>query len=348
MWKSPIYTPATYNNEETLKPMTHKFDVLGIGNAIVDVLVNIEDDFLTRNDIPKGSMQLVDEATSEKLFSQQGPSIKCSGGSAANTIAGLASLGSQTAYFGKISNDDLGQFFDQDFSSLGIDFSTTKDDTGISTAHCLVMVSPDAERTMCTYLGATSNLMEKDIDPEIVAAAAVTYMEGYLWDPEHAKAAFRKAMTLAHEAGRKTSLSLSDSFCVGRYKQEFFHLAEHEIDILFANEEELLMLYDTRDIAQAIKAVQQHCEVAAITRGAKGCTIVSADQIIDIDGQPVSELVDTTGAGDLFAAGFLHGYTRGLDLWVCGRMGNLTASEIITHMGARPAVNLKQYLADNL
>jgi len=225
--------------------MTQDFDVLGIGNAIVDVLVTIEDDFLTRNDIPKGSMQLVDETTSARLLAAQGETVKCSGGSAANTIAGLASLGSKSAYFGKISNDDLGQFFDKDFSSLGIDFNTTKDDTGISTAHCLVMVSPDAERTMCTYLGATSNLMEADIDPEIVAAATVTYMEGYLWDPENAKAAFRKAMTIAHEAGRKTSLSLSDSFCVGRYKQEFLHLVEHEIDILFANEDELMMLYGT-------------------------------------------------------------------------------------------------------
>lgn len=328
--------------------MTHKFDVLGIGNAIVDILVPVEDGFLTSHNIPRGSMQLVDEATSEQLYNQLGTATECSGGSAANTIAGLASLGSQTAYIGKTKNDQLGHVFDHDIKSLGITFTTDKDDSGVSTARCLVMVSPDAERTMCTYLGACVNLTENDIDPEIVASSAVTYMEGYLWDPEKAKAAFRKAMSLAHNAGRKTSISLSDSFCVDRHKAEFLHLAEHEIDILFANEEELLMLYDTRDITEAIHAVQQHCEVAAVTRGAKGCTIVSANEIIDINGIPVNNLVDTTGAGDLFASGFLHGYTQGKDLRTCGRMGNLAASEVITHMGARPDVNLKQYLAENL
>ncbi len=328
--------------------MTDKFDVLGIGNAIVDILVNVEDDFLVAHEIPRGSMQLVDEETSDRLYGQLGAAIECSGGSAANTIAGLASLGSRTAYIGKIKNDQLGRVFDHDINSLGITFTTEKDVSGVSTARCLVMVSPDAERTMCTYLGACVNLMEKDIDPDMVASAAITYMEGYLWDPEHAKAAFRKAMTLAHNAGRKTSLSLSDSFCVGRFKQEFLHLAEHEIDILFANEEELLMLYDTRKIEDAIKAVQEHCEVAAITRGAKGCTVVSANEVIDIKVSQLNNLVDTTGAGDLFAAGFLHGYSQNLDLETCGRMGNLTASEVITHMGARPDVDLKQYLADNL
>ncbi len=328
--------------------MTHKFDVLGIGNAIVDILVNVEDDFLSAHEIPRGSMQLVDEETSNELYDQLGTAIECSGGSAANTIAGLASLGSKTAYIGKIRNDQLGHVFDHDINSLGIEFTTEKDTSGVSTARCLVMVSPDAERTMCTYLGACVNLMEKDIDEDQVAGSAVTYMEGYLWDPEHAKAAFRKAMKLAHNAGRKTSISLSDSFCVGRHRQEFLHLAEHEIDILFANEDELLMLYDTRDFSHALKAVQEHCEVAAITRGAAGCTIVSADEIIDINGYQVSDLVDTTGAGDLFAAGFLHGYTRRKDLLTCGRMGNLVASEVITHMGARPDVNLEQYLANNL
>jgi len=328
--------------------MTHKFDVLGIGNAIVDILVHVEDDFLSAREIPKGSMQLVDEATSEKLYANLGQAIECSGGSAANTIAGLASMGCNTAYIGKTKNDQLGHVFDHDIKSLGIEFTTEKDGSGAATAHCLVMVSPDAERTMCTYLGACVNLMEKDIDEAQVAGATVTYMEGYLWDPEQAKAAFRKAMKLAHKAGRKTSLSLSDSFCVDRHKQEFLHLAEHEIDILFANEEELLMLYDTRNLNEAIKAVQQHCEVTAITRGAKGCTIVSRHDIIDINGRPISNLVDTTGAGDLFAAGFLNGYTKNLDLATCGRMGNLVASEVITHMGARPDVNLEHYLTENL
>jgi len=328
--------------------MTYKFDVLGIGNAIVDILVHVEDDFLTAHDIPKGSMQLVDEDASEILYGKLGSAVECSGGSAANTIAGLASMGSRTAYIGKTKNDQLGHVFDHDIQSLGIEYTTKKDESGVSTARCLVMVSPDAERTMCTYLGACVNLMEADIDEDLVARSAVTYMEGYLWDPEHAKAAFRKAMALAHKAGGKTSLSLSDSFCVDRHKQEFLHLAEHDIDILFANEEELLMLYDTRDLNAAIKAVGQHCEIAAITRSAKGCTIVSADEIINVKGYPVSDLVDTTGAGDMFAAGFLHGYTRGRDLETCGRMGNLVASEVITHMGARPDVNLKEYITNKL
>jgi len=293
-------------------------------------------------------MQLVDEATSDRLYSKLGHALECSGGSAANTIAGLASMGSKTAYIGKIKDDQLGQVFDHDINSLGITFTTGKDISGVSTARCLVMITPDAERTMCTYLGACVNLTEKDIDPALVQKAAVTYMEGYLWDPEQAKTAFRKAMTIAHDAGRKTSFSLSDSFCVGRYRQEFRHLAEHEIDILFANEEELLMLYDTRDIDAAIKAVQKHCDVAAITRGARGCTIVSPDEIIDINGYRVNDLVDTTGAGDLFAAGFLHGYSRGHDLATCGSMGNLIASEVITHVGARPNIDLKQYLVNNL
>lgn len=328
--------------------MTYKYDVLGIGNAIVDVLVHIEDGFLSAHDIPRGSMQLVDEVTSEKLYEKLGQAIECSGGSAANTIAGLASLGSRSAYIGKIKDDQLGHVFDHDIKSLGVAFSSSKDTSGVSTARCLVMVSPDAERTMCTYLGACVNLTEADIDPDLVAASAVTYMEGYLWDPEQAKAAFRKAMKLAHAAGCKTSLSLSDSFCVGRHKAEFLHLAEHEIDILFANEDELLMLYDTQDIAVALAAVQQHCDVTALTRGAKGCIIATADEIIEVPGQKVDHLVDTTGAGDLFAAGFLHGYTEGKDLRTCGAMGNLTASEVITHMGARPDVDLKQYVKTHL
>jgi len=328
--------------------MTHKFDVLGIGNAIVDILVNVEDDFLATHDIPRGSMQLVDELTSHRLYEKLGQAVECSGGSAANTIAGLASMGSRTAYIGKTKDDQLGHVFDHDINSLGITFTTEKDTSGVSTARCLVMISPDAERTMCTYLGACVNLTEKDIDPLLVQAAAVTYMEGYLWDPEQAKAAFRKAMTLAHNAGRKTAFSLSDSFCVDRHKSEFLQLAEHDIDILFANEEEILMLYDTRDFDEAVRAVQQHCEIAAITRSAAGCTIVSRDEVIDINGHRVSDLVDTTGAGDLFAAGFLHGYSHGHDLATCGGMGNLVASEVITHMGARPDVDLKQYLADKL
>lgn len=328
--------------------MHNKFDVLGIGNAIVDILVQVDDDFLKRENIAKSGMHLVDAETSARLYSKLGQAVECSGGSAGNTIAGLASLGSKAAYIGKIHQDQLGAVFSHDVKSLGVVFNTAPDSDGQPTATSLVMVTPDAERTMCTFLGACVNLTEDDIDENMVANSSITYMEGYLWDPENAKAAFRKAIKVAHKADQLTSLSLSDSFCVERHHDEFLGLVENNIDILFANEDEILRLYDTDDFDIAAKQAQKHCDITAITRGAEGCVIISKDDIIAVSGRPVSNLVDTTGAGDLFAAGFLHGLTKGLDLRTCGAMGNLTASEVITHLGARPNVNLRDYVSNNL
>jgi len=328
--------------------MQNKFDVLGIGNAIVDILVQVDDDFLKSENIAKSGMHLVDAKTSAALYEKLGQAVECSGGSAGNTIAGLASLGSDVAYIGKVHGDQLGTVFRHDVKSLGVTFDTSPDSDGQPTATSLVMVTPDAERTMCTFLGACVNLTEDDIDEDMVANSAITYMEGYLWDPENAKAAFRKAIKVAHKADQLTSLSLSDPFCVERHQEEFLGLVEHNIDILFANEDEIKKLYDTDDFDKAAREVQKHCAITAITRGAEGCVIVSRDDIIAVNGRSVNNLVDTTGAGDLFAAGFLHGLTKGLDLATCGRIGNLTASEVITHMGARPDVNLRDYVKENL
>ncbi|MFC7048498.1 adenosine kinase [Emcibacter nanhaiensis] len=328
--------------------MTKKYEVVGIGNAIVDILTHVEDDFLAEHKLAKGSMQLFDEADAAKLYATLGQAIECSGGSAANTVAGLASLGHRTAFIGKVRDDQLGRIFRHDITALGTDFPAAHAEDGPATALCQVLVTPDAERTMCTYLGACVNLTEADIDDETIKGASITYLEGYLWDPEDAKNAFRKAIALAHEAGRKTSLSLSDPFCVDRHREEFLSLTRDDIDILFANEEELLMLFDTRDLATALAAAREHCEIAAVTRGAKGCVIAANGESIEVSGRQVSNLVDTTGAGDLFAAGFLHGYVTGEDLATCGSIGNLIASEVITHMGARPDIDLKAFLSQNM
>ncbi|WP_417316996.1 adenosine kinase [Emcibacter sp.] len=328
--------------------MTQKYDVVGIGNAIVDILTHVEDSFLAERKLAKGSMQLFDEADAAKLYATLGQAIECSGGSAANTVAGLASLGSKTAFIGKVRDDQLGRIFRHDITALGAHFPTPNAVEGPATALCQVLVTPDAERTMCTYLGACVNLTEKDIDEETVRNASITYLEGYLWDPEEAKKAFRKAIAIAHEAGQKTSLSLSDPFCVDRHREEFLSLTREDIDILFANEEELLMLFDTRDLNSALEAVKEHCEIAAITRGAAGCIVTVNGETIEVSGRHVSNLVDTTGAGDLFAAGFLHGHVSGKDLATCGSMGNLIASEVISHLGARPDIDLKAFLAQNM
>ena len=328
--------------------MTKKYDVVGIGNAIVDILTHVEDGFLADHKLAKGSMQLFDETDAAKLYETLGQAVECSGGSAANTIAGLASLGNKTAFIGKVKDDQLGRIFRHDITALGADFPTNSLPDGPATALCQVLVTPDAERTMCTYLGACVNLTEADIDEDTIKGSSITYLEGYLWDPEEAKKAFRKAIALAHDAGRKTSLSLSDPFCVDRHRDEFLSLTRDDIDILFANEEELLMLFDTQDLATALQAAKEHCEIAAITRGAHGCVIAANGETLEVSGRRVSNLVDTTGAGDLFAAGFLHGYVNGKNLATCGSMGNLIASEVITHMGARPDIDLKAFLAQNM
>lgn len=327
--------------------MAEKFDVLGIGNAIVDILTHIEDDLFNSFEIPKGSMQLVNEVESNTIYKKLGQCIECSGGSAANTIAALASLGSNTSFIGKIKRDQLGAVFKHDIKSLGTKFTTAPAMDGPSTAHCLVLVTPDAERTMCTYLGACGLLTENDIDEEMVRASNIIYLEGYLWDPEPAKVAFRKAIEIAKDAGNKVAFTLSDSFCVERHRSEFLYLAENSIDVLFANEDEAKILYGTNNLDEAVKQAQADCDIAAITCSAKGCIVTDKDNIIVVEGTTVPMVKDTTGAGDAFAGGFMHGLSQGKSLAECGALGNLVAGEVITHLGARPDINLKSFVERN-
>ncbi len=319
-------------------------DVIGIGNAIVDVLSHSDDDFLDRHGLLKGAMTLIDSETAARLYDDMGPAIECSGGSAANTIAGLASLGGAGAFIGKVRDDQLGAVFRHDIGALGITFESLFARDGAPTARCLIFVTPDAQRTMQTYLGACIDLGPDDIDPDAVAAAKITYLEGYLWDPPRAKEAFVKAARLAHEAGREVSLSLSDPFCVDRHRADFLDLVNSHVDILFANEEEIISLYQTASFDDALQHVRGHCRVAALTRSEKGSVIVSGDEVHVVDARPVAQVVDTTGAGDAFAAGFLYGLTRNRDLAECARLGALAAAEIISHFGARAETPLKNLI----
>jgi len=324
-----------------------RFDVVGIGNAIVDVLSHEDDDFLIRHDMTKGIMTLIDADTADKLYNDMGPGIECSGGSAANTIAGLASMGGKGAFIGKVKNDQLGKVFHHDIESIGVHFPTTPAADGASTARCLIQVTPDAERTMNTYLGACVELGPNDVDEDVVRASAVTYLEGYLWDKEDAKAAFVKAAELAHDAGREVSLSLSDPFCVDRHRDSFLDLVEGHIDILFANEDEIMALYQVDTFDAALQHVRGHCKIAALTRGGKGSVVVKGDEIHISDAEPDIKVTDTTGAGDAYAAGFLFGYTDGGqdDLAHCARLGGIAAAEIIGHFGARSETPLHEVVA---
>jgi len=325
-----------------------RYDVIGIGNAIVDVLIHTSDEFLNAEGLIKGAMSLVDAERSAELYSRSGPAIECSGGSAANTIAALASLGSTSAYIGKVRNDQLGAVFAHDIRALGIDFDTGPATEGPATATCLVLVTDDAERTMQTYLGACVGLGPDDIDEDTIAAAEITYMEGYLWDPDAAKEAFLKAATIAHRAERQVSLSLSDPFCVDRHRDEFLDLANNHVDILFANEEEIISLYQVEDFDTALQAVRKDCKIAALTRGEKGSVIVAGDEVHVVDAEPVDRIVDTTGAGDAYAAGFLCGLTGGRDLATAARIGGIAAAEVISHMGARPETPLADLVSARL
>ena len=317
-----------------------EIDVLGIGNAIVDVLSHAEDSFLDSHGLTKGAMALIDPDQVKTLYDAMGPGVEISGGSAANTIAGLASFGGRGAFIGKVRDDQLGDVFAHDIRALGVRFDTRPTSDGASTARCLILVTPDAQRTLNTFLGACVELRPEDIDTDLVEASAVTYLEGYLWDPPRAKNAFRKAVEIAHNAGRKVALTLSDSFCVDRYRDEFCALVAGGADIVFANETELLSLYRVDTFDEGLQAIRENCEVAALTRSEKGSVIVDHEEVHVIDAAPVEHVVDTTGAGDLFAAGFLYGYTRGDGLAECGRLGSLAAAEIISHFGARPDVAL--------
>ncbi len=321
-------------------------DVLGIGNAIVDVIAHADEAFLEREGLVKGTMALVDAERAAALYDMMGPGIEASGGSTANTMAGLASLGGNGAFIGKVHEDVLGEVFRHDLTAQGVRFDTPAATSGPPTARCLILVTQDGQRTMNTFLGACAELGPDDIDPEIVGAAQVTYLEGYLFDPPLAQQAFRKAAAIAHSAGRKVALSLSDPFCVERHRAAFRDLVAGHIDILFANETEICSLYETAEFTAAAAAVRGHVGIAALTRSAQGSVILANGAEYPIAAAAVARVVDTTGAGDLYAAGFLYGLTRGLPLPNCGEIGSLCAAEIVSHMGARPERNLSELIAE--
>lgn len=320
-------------------------DVVGIGNAIVDVLAHCKEEDLTRLNLVKNAMTLIDAETADSLYDQMGPGMEMSGGSAGNTMAGIAALGGKGAYIGKVRDDQLGQVFRHDIRAIGVEFNSAPATAGSPTARCLIFVTPDGDRTMNTFLGACTELGPEDIDEDLIKSAKVTYMEGYLWDRPEAKEAFVKAAKIAHEAGRQVSISLSDSFCVDRHRESFRDLVHNHIDVLFANEDEIKSLYEVETFEEALAEVRKHCKVAALTRGEKGAVIVADNELYEISAEPVAKVVDTTGAGDLFASGFLYGYTQGHELPVCGQLGAICASEVISHMGARPDADLKELTA---
>ena len=317
-------------------------DLVGIGNAIVDVIAHADDRFLTAEGLAKGAMTLIDEARGEALYARMGPAVESSGGSAANTIAGFASLGGKAGFIGKVRADQLGQVFRHDIVSLGVAYGTPAAAAGPSTARCLIMVTPDAQRTMATYLGSSTELGPEDLDRDAIARAKIVYLEGYLWDPTRAKAAFVEAAKLAHDSGGQVALSLSDVFCIERHRADFRELVEGHVDILFANQAELLALTQAPDFEAALAAIRGKCRVAAVTCSEHGSVILADGKAVKVAAEPVAAVVDTTGAGDLYAAGFLFGLTSGLDMEDCGRLGGLAAAEVIAHVGARPQISLQE------
>ena len=319
-------------------------DVVGVGNAIVDVLVSTSDDFVAEQSLPKGSMTLVDAERAAELYGLLGAgAVKASGGSAANTVAGVASFGGSAAYIGKVNDDDLGEFFAKDLNSLGVAFDQVPANGGPSTAMCVVLVTPDAQRTMSTYLGVSALLEPDDVDPDTVERASLLFCEGYLWDVASAKRAIRKAMDLAAGAGNRVSLTLSDTFCIERHHQEFLELVEGPVDVLFANRAELTTLYGC-DLDEAVDRLGDTVELSFVTLSERGSLIVTDGRITEVPAVPVAEVVDTTGAGDQYAAGVLYGLARGLPLPEAGRLGSAAASEVISHMGPRPARPLSELL----
>jgi sugar/nucleoside kinase (ribokinase family) len=318
-------------------------DVLGIGNALVDVLSQADDDFIAGYGLEKGSMRLIDEVEAEHLYASMGPAVESSGGSAANTVAGVVSLGGTAGFIGRVRDDTLGNVFAHDIRAAGIEFACSAATDGPPTGRCLVLMSPDAERTMSTFLGAAAQLSADDIDPAAVARAEVTLLEGYLWDPPEAKAAFRKAIAAAHDAGRRVAFSLSDTFCVDRFRHEFVALIDAgDVDVLFANEGELCALFEVDDLGAAITQLGHRVPVAAVTTGADGSIVISADgTVARVSARVLGRVADTTGAGDAYAAGFLYGLTHGHDLDRCAELGSLAAAEIISHVGPRPDQSLR-------
>ena len=319
-----------------------KLDVVCIGNAIVDVLASVDDAFLADNGLDKGIMTLIDQSQAEAIYTKMGPAKEMSGGSAANTAAGLAALGGNSAYIGRVRDDQLGGIFGHDIRAGGVKFDSAAATDGASTARCFVLVTPDAQRTMMTYLGACTELDRDDVDPDLIAQAKVTYLEGYLWDPPKAKEAIANAAKIAHANGRKVALSLSDPFCVERHRDTFLELISSRVDILFANEDEIMSLFQVDSFDEAASRVSAFVEVAALTRSAAGSVIVANGEKIAVPAEAVAQVVDTTGAGDMYAAGFLYGYTQGRNMNDCARFGGVCAAEIISHMGARPEASLAE------
>lgn len=315
-----------------------RIDVVAMGNAMVDVLANVDEAFITRHGLQRAGMSLVDEDRATELYAAMENPIEMSGGSAGNTIAGLASFGGRGAYIGKVAQDTLGESFRNDMKSMGVIYETLPIIVGAKTGRCLVMVTPDGERTMNTYLGAGRSLSPEDIDADLITDASITYLEGYMFDPPQAKSAFGVAAEIAHSAGRMISLTLSDPFCVDRHRDDFQAFVEQNTDILFANEAEITSLYKTNTLEEAAKIVSEKCKIAVLTRSADGSVIVADGKFIEIKAEPVAKVIDTTGAGDQYAAGFLYGLSRGMKLETCGRLGSLAAAEVISHMGPRPAV----------
>jgi len=325
-----------------------QYDLVGIGNALVDVVAQADDGFLEQCKIAKGAMTLVDSAQADAFYEKMPAGIESSGGSCGNTMAGFAALGGKGAYIGKVSDDAFGKVFRHDMRAIGCDFDTPAGTDGPSTGRCLVLVTPDAQRTMCTFLGAASGLTPGDLDKAVLQSAKVVYMEGYLFDQPPAQQAFVDAADVAHAAGGEVSVTLSDGFCVDRHRDAFRQLVENHIDILFANEVEICSLYEVGDFDDALQRVRGHCRVACLTRSEKGAVILGNGEVHIVDAEPVGRVLDTTGAGDQFAAGFLYGYTQGRDLHSCGRIGAIAAAEVIQHYGARPEADLRALVKKSL
>jgi sugar/nucleoside kinase (ribokinase family) len=322
-------------------------DVVGIGNAIVDIIGRCDEAFLAKHGCAKGSMQLVDAAAVAKLYDDMGPAVEISGGSGANTIVGVASFGGKAGFIGKTADDQFGQIFGHDIRTAGVTFTTPAAAKGSEpTGRCLVLVTPAGQRTMNTFLGVSPQLGGGEVDTDLVASARIVYLEGYLFDRPEAKAAFRQAAGIAAKAGRQVALSLSDSFCVDRHRAEFLELIRSSVDILFANEAEITSLYQTKSFDEAARRAAVDTKLAALTRSEKGSVILGGGKSIAVPAAPVAKVVDTTGAGDLYAAGFLFGLATGRDLETAGRLGSLAAAEIISHIGARPEVSLKKLASE--
>jgi sugar/nucleoside kinase (ribokinase family) len=322
------------------------YDVLGIGNAIVDILVQTEDDFLEQHGLTKGAMALVSAEEQRELYEKTGQALESSGGSAANTLAGLAALGGRAAFAGKVRDDQLGAVFGHDIRAAGVAYETAMAADGAPTATCLVLISPDGQRTMQTYLGACVDFCAADLDNAQVETAEVIYLEGYLWDPDPAREAFFQAVRVAHDAGRKVSLSLSDPFCVDRHRDGFMDFIKNHVDILFANEDEILSLFQLDDFDAAAEKIRGMVDIAALTRSEKGSVIVAGEETVSVPAAKVDKVIDTTGAGDAYAAGFLAAYTQGRSLKTCAELGGLLAAVIIQQIGARPSANVQHLLQD--